>query len=157
MSEYPVIIPRIYTDIVYNPIWQSPTQSGMYHKLKEDNMREFSINDLYTLQILTNCIVDDSMQSGCKALEPNVGYRYPPTVHEPRPSVVNAETEELVVSFFANPILLESSQSCAKYFWKDSRDGMQSYPQEDMGEPSGWWNPYILDINEFMKINPLSG
>lgn len=61
-----------------------------------------------------------------------------------------------MASFFANPILLQSSQSCAKYFWENDKNGKEYYPQEDMGEPSGWWNPYIVDINEFMKINPLS-
>ena len=71
--------------------------------------------------------------------------------------MITPQIENLVASFFANPILLQSSQACAKYFWKDDRDGKLYYPQEDMGEPSGWWNPYVIDINEFMKINPLSG
>jgi hypothetical protein len=129
----------------------------MYYKLNADNQRELFILDKQFLQRLQACGIDKPIRTKCEGFPDNTRYIYDDVYQFQWPSVITPQIEKLVISFFKDPILLTSSQSCAKYFWENDRDGKIYYPNEDMGEPSGWWNPYIIDINEFMKINPESG
>jgi hypothetical protein len=70
---------------------------------------------------------------------------------------VTAELERLLYEFLSNPILRQSSESCGNKFF--TYDQAYSVFGSIIGETlsQDWWNPYSIDINTYITINPSTG
>jgi hypothetical protein len=73
------------------------------------------------------------------------------------PSRVTPELERLLYEFLSNPILRQSSESCGDKFF--TYDQAYSVFGSTIGETQSqdWWDPYRIDINTYITINPNTG
>jgi hypothetical protein len=74
-----------------------------------------------------------------------------------KPARITPEVERLLYEFLSNPILRQSSESCGNKFF--TYDQAYSVFGSVIGEtlPEDWWNPYRIDINTYITINPNTG
>ncbi len=70
---------------------------------------------------------------------------------------ITPEVERLVYEFLSNPVIRQSSESCGNKFF--TYDQAYSVFGSIIGEtiPTDWWNPYNIDINTYITINPNTG
>ena len=73
------ITPKVYTGIVYNPIWQNRTFSGIYYEFGVGNPKELNTSERELLLALWNCGMYLPTQSECeeKILGTTSRYHYP--------------------------------------------------------------------------------
>jgi hypothetical protein len=83
------------------------------------------------------------------------------TFEEPKtkPTRMTPEIEYLVYSFLSNPLLREAGTMCGQHFWRNEGTAQTIYLQDDIGfiYYENWWNPYNIDINRMITINPDTG
>lgn len=58
----------------------------------------------------------------------------------------------------ANPLILKSTEKCGKYFysWKEANKNTV-FGRDIQDELIYWWNPYHIDIEDYILVNPYTG
>ena len=76
---------------------------------------------------------------------------------ERKPARMTPEIEYLVYSFLSNPIIRQSSESCAEYFFTYGQAYSVFGPGVGEILDTNWWSPYRIDINDIIVINLTTG
>lgn len=164
------------TDITNNPIspistgtkqvelnlnWSGRTLSGIYYQFGSGNPVETdkSIEELVQMNIdcinLTapKCQIDQLALGELVSGNDNLGSWNPTSI----PNRITPEIEYLAYSFLSNPIIRQSSESCAEYFYTYGQAYSVFGPGVGDTLDTNWWNPYRININDIIMVNLTTG
>jgi len=154
-------------EIVYNTTWTPRTLSGVSYQFGVGNPRETdkSVGELNELSKECRKVESTKASCGLEIITSTESvYHYmneDGTFEEPtaKPTRMTLEIEYLVYSFLSNPILREAGVKCGEHFWRNEGIAKTIYLQDDIGfiYHENWWNPYNIDINRIITINPDTG
>ncbi len=153
-------------EITYNATWTPKTLSGVYYQFGVGNPRETDKSVEEITEMNKRCLNYSPKLCDEKTISLNgefisVSRKEDGTFEDPerQPSRMTPEIEYLVYSFLSNPIIRQSSESCGEYFWINDGIAQGIYLQHDIGfvHQDNWWNPYNIDINRLIFINPNTG
>jgi hypothetical protein len=147
--------------IELNLTWSGRTLSGVYYQFGSGNPVETdkSIEKLIQMNKdcgnLTDpkCHIDQLAPGELVSGNDNLGTWNPTST----PSRITPEIEYLVYSLLSNPIIHQSSESCGKYFFTYSQAYSIFGPGVGDTLDTNWWNPYQININDFIIVNPTTG
>lgn len=69
-----------------------------------------------------------------------------------KPAIVTPRLEYMILDFLKNPLIQMSSEKCGSYFFTYSSAYSIFWPE--IWDILNWWNPYNIDINTLIIINP---
>lgn len=154
-------------EITYNITWSPKTLSGVYYQFGVGNPTETDKSVGELAEINKRCydqynpdLCDEkklSLQGEFIGLSKNEDGTFEES--KSKPTRMTPEIEYLVYSFISNPLLRQAGVQCGEHFWRNEGIAQTIYLQDDIGfiYYENWWNPYNIDINSMIIINPNTG
>jgi hypothetical protein len=148
--------------------WTPRTLSGIPYQFGSGNPQEVDKSVEELRKIYIDCVKSDN--SSCRNHIPYYEQLVDTYDEEMNPihtgniARITPEIEYVLYQFLSHPILYQSTEACGVYFW----NYQQTYDQygssvtdiymasEEYGPPK-WWDPYDIDINDYIRINPYTG
>lgn len=74
------------------------------------------------------------------------------------PYRVTPGIEKKIYDFLADSLIFKSTEKCGKYFysWKEANENT-IFGRHIQDELIYWWNPYYIDIEDYILVNPYTG
>jgi len=154
----PIIIQK-ESKVIINLNWTAHTLSGIYYPFGNGNPSETDKTQEQLIELNKQCRISPD---NCGTLIGKNEFVSNTIKDDGTPgfdiaSRVTPEVERLLYGFLSNPILQQSAESCGDLFFNYSQ--AYSIFGSVIGEtqPNEWWNPYNIDINKLLVINPQTG